>query len=147
MAASVNKVFILGNLGADPEMSHSQAGQAVTRFRVATNETWTAQDGSRMTRTEWHRVVVFGKLAETCHQYLRKGRIVFVEGKIRTRRWEDREGQVRFVTEIVAQNVQFVGGPQMREEGIPPEVETPEAVDSPSTETDTPPLEDEDVPF
>ena len=108
--ASVNKVILVGNLGRDPELRYTQGGQAVANFTVATNERWTDKDGSNQERTEWHRIVVWGKQAENCAQYLQKGRSVYVEGRLQTRDWEDREGNKRTTTEIVAQAVQFLGG-------------------------------------
>jgi single-strand DNA-binding protein len=108
--ASVNKVIVLGNLGRDPELRHTPAGKAVCTLRVATNESWTDQSGERQERTEWHQIVVWGRSAENCNQYLRKGRSVFVEGRLQTRKWQDKEGQDRWTTEIVADRVQFVGG-------------------------------------
>ena len=107
MAASVNKVIIVGRLGADPEMRHTAAGQAVTTIRVATNE-WAGTGDSREERTEWHRVVAWGKLAETCGEYLKKGRQIYVEGRLKTRSWDDRDGNKRYSTEIVAHTVQFL---------------------------------------
>ena len=108
--ASVNKVIVLGNLGRDPELRHTPAGKAVCTLRVATNESWTDQAGERQERTEWHQIVVWGRSAENCNQYLRKGRSVFVEGRLQTRKWQDKEGQDRWTTEIVADRVQFIGG-------------------------------------
>ena len=108
--ASVNKVIVVGNLGRDPELRYIQSGQAVANFSVATNEKWKDKDGNNQERTEWHRVVVWGKSAENCAQYLQKGRSVYIEGKLQTREWEDREGHKRSTTEIVAQTVQFLGG-------------------------------------
>jgi single-strand DNA-binding protein len=110
MAGGVNKVILIGNLGNDPEMRHIPSGAAVCEFRVATNETWTGRDGQRQERTEWHRIVVWGKQAEACSKYLSKGRQVFVEGRLRTRSWEDRDGNKRYTTEIVASDVQFLAG-------------------------------------
>lgn len=107
---SVNKVMIVGRLGADPEMKTLSSGQTVTNFNVATGENWVDRDGQKQERTEWHRIVVWGKLAEVCAQHLAKGRQVFVEGKLQTRSWEDQQGQKRYTTEIVAANVQFLGG-------------------------------------
>ena len=107
---SVNKVMIVGRLGADPEMKTLSSGQTVTNFNVATGENWVDRDGQKQERTEWHRVVVWGKLAEVCAQHLAKGRQVFVEGKLQTRSWEDQQGQKRYATEVVAANVQFLGG-------------------------------------
>jgi single-strand DNA-binding protein len=108
--ASVNKAIILGNLGRDPELRHTQGGKAVATLRIATNEVWNDASGERQERTEWHSVVVWGRQAETCNQYLTKGRSVYVEGRIQTRKWQDKEGHDRYSTEIVADRVQFVGG-------------------------------------
>jgi single-strand DNA-binding protein len=110
MAGGVNKVIIVGNLGNDPEMRHIPSGAAVCEFRVATNEVWTDKDGQRQERTEWHRIVVWGKRAETCSKYLSRGRQVYVEGRLRTRSWEDKDGNKRYTTEIVANDIQFLGG-------------------------------------
>jgi single-strand DNA-binding protein len=106
--ASVNKAIILGNLGKDPDVRYTQGGQAVCNFSVATNEKWT-KDGQSQERTEWHKVVAWGKTAELCGQYLKKGRSVFIEGRIQTREYE-KDGQKRYSTEIVADRVQFIGG-------------------------------------
>ena len=106
--ASLNRATLIGNLGSDPEIRSTQAGQAVGNFTVATTEVWgTGED--RKENTEWHRVVVWGKLALTCGQYLKKGRQVYVEGRLQTRSYEDNEGVKRFATEIVAREVQFLG--------------------------------------
>jgi single-strand DNA-binding protein len=107
---SVNKAILIGNLGSDPEVRYTQSGTAVGNFNVATNEKWTDQNGQRQERTEWHRVVVWGKQAEICKQYLTKGRQVYVEGRITYRQWQDNQGQKRDSTEIVAQTVRFLGG-------------------------------------
>ena len=108
--ASVNKAIILGNLGKDPELRHTQQGKAVCTLRVATNEVWTDAAGERKERTEWHTIVVWGRQAENCNQYLKKGRSVYVEGRLQTRKWQDKEGGDRYSTEITADRVQFVGG-------------------------------------
>jgi len=108
--ASVNKAIILGNLGRDPELRHTPGGKAVATLRVATNEVWTDQSGERQERTEWHTVVVWGRQAENCNQYLKKGRTVYVEGRLTTRKWQDKDGKDRYTTEIVADRVQFIGG-------------------------------------
>ena len=108
--ASVNKAIIIGNLGRDPEVRYTQSGQAMARFTVATTDTWTDRDNSRQERTEWHNIVVWGKQAETCGQYLSKGRQVYIEGRIEKRKFEDKEGKERYFTHIVAQRVQFLGG-------------------------------------
>ncbi len=115
--ASVNKVMILGNLGQDPELRHTASGTAVTTLRMATNEYWNDQQGQRQERTEWHSVVVWGRQAENCQQYLKKGRSAFVEGRLQTRKWQDQSGNDRYTTEIVADRVQFIGGGGGQSEG------------------------------
>jgi single-strand DNA-binding protein len=110
MAGGVNKVILVGNLGNDPEMRHTPGGAGVCEFRLATNEAWTDKNNQRQERTEWHRIVVWGKKAEVCSKYLSKGRQVFVEGRLRTRTWDDKEGNKRYTTEVVANDVQFLGG-------------------------------------
>jgi single-strand DNA-binding protein len=108
--SGVNKVILIGNLGANPELRYTQGQQAVCNLRLATTEKWTDKSGQKQEATEWHRVVVWGKQAEICGQYLTKGRQIFVEGSIRTRQWQDQQGQKRYTTEIVARNVQMLGG-------------------------------------
>jgi len=114
----VNKVILIGRLGADPEVRYTQEGMMVTNLRLATNEYRKDKSGERVDRTEWHRVVAFGKLAEICGNYLSKGRLVYIEGSLRTRQWEDKEGNKRSTTEIMANSMQMLeskgGG---REEG------------------------------
>jgi single-strand DNA-binding protein len=104
----MNKVILLGNLGADPETRYTQDGKAVTNFRIATSERWTDRDGNKQERTEWHRIVTWEKLAENCGYYLSKGSKVLVEGKITTREWKDKDGNRRWTTEVVARIVQFL---------------------------------------
>lgn len=106
--AGVNKVIIVGRLGQDPEMKAVGQGATVTRLSVATSENWVDKGGQKQERTEWHRIVVWGKLAEICGKYLAKGRQVYVEGRLQTRSWED-NGQKKYSTEIVASTVQFLG--------------------------------------
>lgn len=108
--AAVNKAIILGNLGKDPEVRFTPSGRAVANLRVATTYTRMDQEQGRQERTEWHNIVVWDKRAESCGQYLSKGRQVYVEGRIQTRSYDDRDGNKRYVTEIVAQQVQFIGG-------------------------------------
>ena len=110
MASGVNKVILVGNLGADPDLRHTPGGATVCELRLATNESWTDKSGQRQDRTEWHRIVVWGKLAELCKKFLSKGRQAYVEGRLRTRSWDDKEGNKRYITEIVANDVQFLGG-------------------------------------
>ncbi len=108
---SVNKVILLGRLGQDPELKYTPSGAAVCNFSLATSETWNDKNsGQKQERTEWHRIVVWGKLAELCNQYLSKGRQAFVEGRLQTRSWDDQSGQKRYTTEINATTVQFIGG-------------------------------------
>jgi single-strand DNA-binding protein len=107
---SVNKVILVGNLGKDPDVRYTQTGSAVANFSIATSEQWNDRDGKRQERTEWHNIVVWGKQAESCGQYLSKGRQVYVEGSIRTRSYDDKSGNKRYITEIVAQRIQFLGG-------------------------------------
>lgn len=107
---SVNRVMILGRLGQDPELKYTPSGTAVCNFSLATSENWTDRNGQKQERTEWHRIVVWGKLGELCNQYLGKGRQAFVEGRLQTRSWEDKNGQKRYTTEINATNIQFIGG-------------------------------------
>jgi single-strand DNA-binding protein len=107
---SVNKAIIIGNLGQDPELRHTGDGTPVATLSVATNETWKDKQGTRQERTEWHRVVCWQGLAETCGRYLSKGRQVYVEGRIQTRDWQDKDGNERQTKEIVAREVKFLGG-------------------------------------
>jgi single-strand DNA-binding protein len=134
----VNKVILVGNLGADPDVRYSSTGSAVVNFRIATSENWTNKEGGKETRTEWHRIVAFGKLAEICAEYLNKGKQVYVEGRLRSRSWEDKEGNKRWTTEVVASNVVMLGGAgdQARETGGEPPEGPPE-----------PAQQDDDIPF
>jgi len=111
--SGVNKVIIVGRLGSDPEVKTVSGGNTVARLSVATSETWNDRDGNKQERTEWHRVVVWGKLADLCGKYLSKGRQVYLEGRLQTRSWEDQQGQKKYTTEVVAQTVQFLGGQGM----------------------------------
>ncbi len=108
--ASVNKVILVGNLGRDPELRYIPSGQAVANFTLATNDRWRDKEGNNQERTEWHRIVVWGKTAENCAHFLQKGRSVYVEGRLQTREWEDKDGNKRQTTETIAQTVQFLGG-------------------------------------
>ena len=108
--SGVNKVIIVGRLGADPEVKEVSPTATVARLSVATSENWTDKEGQKQERTEWHRVVVWGKLADLCGKYLSKGRQVYLEGRLQTRSWEDQQGQKRYTTEVVANTVQFLGG-------------------------------------
>ena len=111
MARGINKVIVVGNLGGDPETRYMPSGSAVTNMTVATNESWKdKQTGEQKERTEWHKVAMFGRLAEIAAEYLRKGSQVYIEGKLRTRKWQDKDGQDRYTTEIIADEMQMLGG-------------------------------------
>ncbi len=117
MAKSVNKVILVGNLGKDPELKHTGSGTAVTTMTVATNERYKDKNGEWQDRTEWHNVVLWQRLAEIAAEYLKKGRSVYVEGRLQTRSWEDKQGQKRYTTEIVASDLVLLGGGGRGEEG------------------------------
>ena len=111
MARGINKVILVGNLGADPETRYMPSGSAVTNLSVATSETWKdKQSGEQKERTEWHKVAMFNRLAEIAAEYLRKGSQVYIEGKLRTGKWQDRDGNDRWTTEIIADEMQMLGG-------------------------------------
>jgi single-strand DNA-binding protein len=112
---SINKVMLIGRLGQDPELKYTPSGAAVCNFSMATSDSWTDKAGQKQERTEWHRIVVWGKLAELCNQYLAKGRQAFVEGSLQTRSWE-KDGVKRYTTEINGRNVQFLGGASATQE-------------------------------
>ena len=107
---SVNKAILVGNLGKDPEIRFTGAGKAVCKFPLATTTSWNDAEGTRQERTEWHNIIVWGKQGENCGKFLSKGRQVFVEGEIRSRSYDDKDGNKRYITEIVAQNVRFLAG-------------------------------------
>lgn len=111
MARGINKVIVVGNLGQDPDTRYMPSGSAVTNITVATNESWKdKQTGEQKDRTEWHKVAMFGRLAEIAAEYLRKGSQVYIEGKLRTRKWQDQQGNDRYTTEIIADEMQMLGG-------------------------------------
>ena len=136
--AGLNKVMLIGNLGRDPELRYTQSGQAVANFTLATNEQWTNRNGEREERTEWHRIVVWGRQAEICGEYLSKGRQVYVEGRLQTREWEDRDGNKRNTTEVSANKVLMLGP---RGEASAEVTESPEPTGPP------PGPEKDDIPF
>ena len=137
----VNKVILIGNLGGDPELRQTPSGTSVATFTLATNETWTDKDGQKQERTEWHRIVAWARLAEICGQYLTKGRQVYIEGRLQTRSWEDRQGNQRKTTEIIAQNMQMLGGRGQDGGGGGGREQTPEFA------AETVKIEDDDLPF
>lgn len=140
MAGSVNKVILVGRLGQDPEVRYTQGGTAVANLRIATDETWKDQSGERQQRTEWHTVVLWRRLAEISGQYLSKGRLVYIEGKLQTRSWQDREGNKRYSTEVQADNMVMLGG--RSEEGQAAPAAQPAAAASSDSGTS-----DDDIPF
>lgn len=147
---SVNRVTLIGNLGANPELKYLTSGQAVCEMRVATNEQWVDKSGQKQEKVEWHRIVAWGKIGESCAKYLAKGRQVYVEGKITTRSWDDKKtGEKRYMTEIIANTVQFLGSKSERstrneipssEPIDPPFDDIPSGVDTevPTTQKDIP---------
>lgn len=110
--ASVNKVILLGNLGRDPETRYTTDGSAVANLNIATSETWKDKNGEKQERTEWHRVVLFGRTAEIAGEYLKKGRSVYIEGRLQTRKYTDKDGVEKYTTEIVGDRMQLIGGPR-----------------------------------
>ena len=108
--ASVNKVILVGNLGRDPEVRYMPSGDAMVNLSIATAENWKDKNGDRQEKTEWHRVVMFGRLAEIAGEYLKKGSQAYIEGRLQTRKWTDKEGQEKYTTEIVADRMQMLGG-------------------------------------
>jgi len=134
--ASVNKAILIGNLGKDPDLRYTPSGQAVATFSLATNERYKDKDGQLVDRTEWHNIVVWGKQAETAKEYLKKGRQIFVDGRIAYRTYDDREGNKRYITEVVAQRIQFLG----RREEVPETVPAEPEMDAPTSE-------EENLPF
>ncbi|MBN1962123.1 MAG: single-stranded DNA-binding protein [Deltaproteobacteria bacterium] len=151
MAGGVNKVILIGNLGADPELRYTPGGQPVANFRIATSDTWIDKQGQKQERTEWHRIVAWGKLAELCGEYLTKGRQVYIEGKLQTRQWEDRDGNKRYTTDIVARELTFLGN---RGDGAPAGNRnkasagtTLNSADDPGYDYGPPPMGDDNVPF
>ncbi|MFK4764630.1 single-stranded DNA-binding protein [Desulfobaculum sp. SPO524] len=115
--ASLNKVMLIGRLGRDPELRYTQAGQPIVNMRMATDESYTNQQGERVDKAEWHSVVVFGRQAEPCANYLRKGSLVYVEGSLQTRKWQGQDGNDRYSTEVKAQRVQFLDSRNTQQQG------------------------------
>lgn len=141
--AGINKVILIGRLGSDPEVRYTPSGDAVANFSIATSEEWKDKDtGEKKERTEWHRIVAWRRLGEICGEYLAKGRQVYVEGRIQTNAWEDKEGNKRYTTEIVANAVQFLGGRDSAGMGRPESPPIPEFPGTPVTGSG-----DDDIPF
>lgn len=131
--ASVNKVILIGNLGRDPEMRYMPSGDAMANLNLATTDTWKDKNGEKQEKTEWHRVVMFGKQAEIAGEYLKKGSQVYIEGRLQTRKWTDKEGQERYTTEIVADRMQMLGSRSGGSERMaqPPDDDAPRAAAAP----------------
>lgn len=156
---NLNKVFILGNLTRDPELRQTPSGQNVATFGVATNRMWTNQSGVKQNQTEFHNVVLWGRLAEIAHQYLAKGRLVLIEGRLNTRTWQDQSGQKRNRTEIIAENMQLgprfasaPNTPQMPPQNAPepeilPEVQLEDTNETPNPSADGEEIKVENIPF
>lgn len=144
--SGVNKVILVGNLGRDPEVRHLDNGRAVANFTIATSETYKNRQGERVTNTEWHNVVLWSPLAEIAEKYLKKGRQVYIEGKLTTRSWDDKDGNKRYTTEVVGQNLTLLGTRDQAEgTGAPAPAAAPGAVQDPvpaAMENDT-----DDLPF
>jgi len=135
----VNKVILIGNLGKDPELRYLPSGQAVTKFPLATGSKWKDKEGQWQYRTDWHNIVAFGKTAEICNEYLKKGSQVYIEGRIQTRSYDDRDGNKKWITEIIAQSMQMLGRKGEAEQEIPEAAEEPQTGETKS--------EDDDLPF
>lgn len=140
--ASVNKVIILGNLGRDPELKYMPSGDAVCNFSIATTDTWKDRDGNQQEKTEWHNIVAFKRLAEICGEYLKKGKQVYIEGKLQTRSWEDKDGVKKYTTEIVANQMQMLS---RRDEAIEDSYSPPPSAQSEPPQTND--NDDDDLPF
>jgi single-strand DNA-binding protein len=140
--ASVNKVILVGNLGRDPEVRFTSGGTAVSNFTMATTDRWTDPSGEKKERTEWHRIVLWGKQAEVLREYLKKGRQVYIEGSLQTREWTDREGNKRYTTEVRAQRVQLLGRADDHDRQPVGAMSASDEVAEPS-----PNISDDDIPF
>ncbi len=139
---SVNKVILIGRLGKDPELRYTPGGKPVASFSLATSDRWTGPDGEKKESTVWHNIVAWGKTAEVMKEYLRKGREVYIEGRIDNRSWDDKEGNKRYTSEVVVQNFQFIGSKPAGEENSGPSRSSDEAPLPPDRGTG-----DEDLPF
>lgn len=149
---SVNKVILIGRLGTNPEVRFTPGGAAVANFNIATNEFWMDKSNQKQERTEWHRIVVWGKQAQHCGEYLSKGRQVYIEGRLQTRQWQDKDGQTRYTTEVIASAVQFLGaGGAERGAGASPGASAGmgggDMSQQPGIQLQEPSFTEEDVPF
>lgn len=146
MSRGINKVILVGQIGKDPETRYSQAGAAMTNVSVATNEEWKDKNGEKQSRVEWHRVKFFGKLAEIAGEYLKKGGQVYIEGALRTEKYTDKQGVERYSTDIIANEMQMLGG-KPEGQGNSASGRGQRAPDKPSPRNDEPFPEDENIPF
>jgi single-strand DNA-binding protein len=147
---TVNKVILIGRLGKDPEMRYTASGTAVANFSMATNHFTRDQDGNNSDTTEWHQVVAFGRTAEVASEYLNKGKLVYIEGRLQTRSWDDQNGQKRYKTEVVCSNLQLLGSKADSEvpQDAPPAMEkTTDSSNEKETQTSTASEEEDDLPF
>jgi single-strand DNA-binding protein len=148
--ASVNKAIILGNLGKDPETRYMPNGEAVTNLTIATTESWKDKSGAKQEKTEWHNIVAYRKLAEIIGEYVKKGSSIYIEGRIQTRKWQDKEGKDRYTTEIIADSMQMLGGKQSNADAS---TGTPQRQDAQSNDKESTPVPgnfdefDDDIPF
>ncbi len=147
--ASLNKVMLIGNLGKDPEVRYTTSGQAVASFNLATSEKFKNKSGDWEERTEWHRVTLWGKLAEIAGEYLAKGKTVYIEGRLQTRKWTDRDGNDKYTTEIVGDKMQMLGGKGDGGSSSGGGARRPAAggVSDTTVSYDEPPFQDDDIPF
>jgi len=150
MSRGINKVILVGNLGNDPEVRYAQSGAAITTISVATSEQWTDKQGEKQERTEWHRVKFFGRLAEIAGEYLKKGRQVYIEGKLQTQKYTDKQGVEKYSTDIIAEQMQMLGGnpgegDQRRERPPQQQRQTQRNEEPPARHSD--PFPDDDIPF
>ena len=147
MSGSINKVILIGRLGRDPEVKYTPSGQAVAKFSIATDETYKDRNGEQQRRTEWHNIVAWRRLAEICGEYLVKGKLVYIEGRLRTRKWEDREGNKRSTTEIEAREMQMLSP---KSEGDISESSSQQSESAPApapAPAPSPEITDDDIPF
>ncbi|MBC8459717.1 MAG: single-stranded DNA-binding protein [Deltaproteobacteria bacterium] len=145
--ASLNKVMLIGYLGDDPEIRYTPSGSAVANFRIATTEQWTNKEGEKQERTEWHKIVAWRKLGETCGEYLHKGSLVYIEGGLQTRSWEDRDGNKRWTTEIIAWRMQMLDRAGKSGEAVSVEERFPTEEPVEATPTADPEAPEDDIPF
>lgn len=148
MAGSINKAILIGNLGGDPEVRYLEGGQAVANFTLATNRVYTTRENEKREETEWHRIVLWGKLAEIAEKYLKKGKTIYVEGRLRTRQWQDKDGVTKYTTEIVGETMTMLGGNPREDESGQKQHTTPKPSSEKTTAPSLPPNDPaDDLPF